>query len=214
MLTKREAAISWSFVLGVTVIQAIGAAWVFRPHDGWLAFLQRYLGNPPGTALAWSLSLAVVVAYVSYSSSRSAVIRRYAFNPAAWGPVAGLRLIAIPMAFVTGFFEEAFFRKYLMDLAQDQGIALWLQVLGSAVIFGATHAIWAVFGGKFRAALFVMLATMALGAALALVYLAGARSIGPCVAAHVAINLLLEPWLIITSATRSWGRPAATGGSA
>ncbi len=74
------------------------------------------------------------------------------------------------------------------------------------MVFGLAHAIWGVFGGKVRAALAVMLATTTLGALLALVYLAGNRSVGPCVAAHVGLNLFLEPWLVISSATLSWGK--------
>ena len=42
------------------------------------------------------------------------------------------------------------------------------------------------------------------GAALALVYIMGSRSLAPCAAAHIGINLILEPWLILTSASGSW----------
>jgi membrane protease YdiL (CAAX protease family) len=204
MLTARQSRIAWSFLVGATVCQALAAAWVFRPRDGWPAFLVRYTMQPPGTPLGWTLAVLVVALYVAYSASASPVIRRYAFRPASWREFAGLRLIAVPMAFVTGFFEEAFFRKYLMDIAAAHAAAAAAQILISALVFGALHAIWGVFGGQVRAALAVMVVTTLLGAMLAIVYVAGDRSIGACVFAHVAINLILEPWLIVTSATQSW----------
>jgi len=49
-------------------------------------------------------------------------------------------------------------------------------------------------------------ACLLLGALLAVVYLIGHRSIGPCIAAHIGLNLFLEPWMIISSATGSWGK--------
>jgi membrane protease YdiL (CAAX protease family) len=210
MLTARQARIAWSFMVGVTICQALAAAWVFQPRHGWPEFLVRYLTQPPGTVTGWVLAVLAVAAYVAYSASASPVIRRYAFRPGSWGAFAGLRVIAVPMAFVTGFFEEAFFRKYLMDVAAAHGIGVLLQILSSAVIFGAVHAIWGIFGGQWRAALAVMVVTTLLGAALAVVYLAGDRCIGACVFAHVLINLLLEPWLIVTSATQSWRKASLT----
>jgi membrane protease YdiL (CAAX protease family) len=208
MLSARQSRIAWGFLLGATIAQALAAAWVFQPRDGWPAFLGRYLLKPPGTPTGWTLAVLVVALYVAYSASTSPVIRRYAFRPASWGAFAGLRLVAVPMAFVTGFFEEAFFRKYLMDVAAAHGFGLLPQILISAFVFGVLHAIWGVFGGQLRAALAVMVVTTALGALLAVVYVVGDRNIGACVFAHVAINLLLEPWLIVTSATQTWRRPS------
>jgi membrane protease YdiL (CAAX protease family) len=125
--------------------------------------------------------------------------------------VWGLRLFAIPMALVTGFFEEAFFRKSVMNMAEHHGFGMVPQVVISALVFGAAHAIWGIFGGKFRAALAVMLATSVLGGLLAIVYLLGGRSVGPCIAAHIGLNLFLEPWMVISSATGSWGKSSVRG---
>jgi hypothetical protein len=83
-----------------------------------------------------------------------------------------------------------------------------MQVLLSAIIFGVVHAIWIILGGKFRAAAAIILATGALGGLLAIVYLIGGRSIGPCIAAHIGLNLFLEPWMVVSSATLSWGSTA------
>ena len=76
------------------------------------------------------------------------------------------------------------------------------------MIFGAVHVVWIGFAGP-RGTAGVVGATTLLGAALAIVYLAAGRSVVPCVAAHVAINAVLEPWLVLTAAERRWGSRAA-----
>jgi hypothetical protein len=194
-LSPRESRIAWGFLLAVSVSEAIAVAWSFAPGGEFLESLWHYGVTPPGSLPSWILAAAVMGAYVAYSASRSPVIAAYAFDPAAWRSVWGLRLFAIPMALVTGFFEEAFFRKSVI----------------SALVFGAAHAIWGIFGGKFRAALAVMLATSVLGGLLAIVYLLGGRSVGPCIAAHIGLNLFLEPWMVISSATGSWGKSSVRG---
>jgi membrane protease YdiL (CAAX protease family) len=205
-LSKRESRIVWGFMLAATVSEIIALTYMFQPDGSWTESLLRFSSNPRGTPLAWMLAAAVTAAYVGYSARRSPVIRRYAFDPASWGPFIGLRLFAIPMAVVTGFFEEAFFRKWVMDFVEQHGGAALQQIVVSAAVFGVVHAIWGVFGGKYRAALAVMTATTMLGGLLAIVYLVGGRSIGPCIAAHAGLNIFLEPWLVISSATASWGK--------
>jgi membrane protease YdiL (CAAX protease family) len=211
-LSKREFRIVWGFLVAATVSEVIAVAFMFQPKGSWIDSLLKYCINPPGTARAWTLATVITAAYVGYSAWRSPVIRHYAFDPASWGPFIGVRLFAIPMAFVTGFFEEAFFRKWVMDVVERQGSGVLAQIILSAVVFGAAHAIWGVFGGKYRAALAVMLVTTALGGLLAVVYLVGGRSIGPCIAAHTGLNIFLEPWLVISSATGSWGKQSVRAG--
>jgi hypothetical protein len=210
-LSARESRIAWGFLVAVTVSEAIAVLWSFAPGGEFMESLWHYCVTPPGTLPAWISAATVMGVYVAYSASRSPVIALYAFRPAAWGPVWGLRLFAIPMALVTGFFEEAFFRKSIMNMAEHHGFGLVAQVLISALVFGVAHAIWGIFGGKFRAALAVMLATSALGGLLAVVYLVGGRSVGPCIAAHIGLNLFLEPWMVISSATGSWGKRSVRG---
>ncbi len=57
-----------------------------------------------------------------------------------------------------------------------------------------------------------MLATSMLGAALACVYLLGGRTVGPCIWGHIAINAIIEPWLIVSAVSRSgdWRAEAAS----
>ena len=212
VLTKREVRMIWSFMVGATLSETIAAAFMFRPAGSWLNALWNFASRPPGTTSAWMLAVLVLGAYLIRSAARSPVIRAYAFSPARWHPFLGMRLFALPMAAVTGFFEEAFFRKWVMDWAQQEGAGIVMQVLWSAILFGIVHAIWVVFSGKFRAAGAIVVTTGALGGLLAIVYLLGGRSIGPCIAVHIGLNLFLEPWMVISSATQSWGKPALRDG--
>jgi len=206
MLTGRTAKIVWSFLIGVTAAEGAALAWVFWPAGNWLLSAVHYAATPTGTPLAWCLSACVASAYIAHAARRSPVIRRYAFRPRSWGPFAGVRLLAVVMAVVTGFFEEVMFRRAGMDLAMRHGYGSALQILFSAVAFGLVHAVWGLFGGHVRAAASAMLATGTLGGLLAIVYIIGDRSVAPCVAAHILINVTLEPWLILTSASASWGK--------
>ena len=193
------------FLLGAMASQLVALPFLFPPRPRWLGAFWRICSEPHGTMAAWCMGAGFIAVYVGYSASRSPVIRSFAFRPAAWGPLLGIRLVAIPMAFVTGFFEELFFRKIVMDVAAGHGYGPVLQIVASALIFGVAHAIWVVFGGNVRAALAVVIATGSLGALLAMVYLVGGRSVAPCIAAHVVMNLILEPWLVLSSVTGSWG---------
>jgi hypothetical protein len=192
-------------MLGATLIEGWFLVYAFHLHDNWLRAAFHYAVNPPGTASAWCLAVLIAGVYVAYGARRSPVIRHYAFRPDYWGPFAAVRLVAIVMAIITGYFEELVFRKIFMDYAMTAGYGVTLQILFSAVTFGAVHAIWGLFSGKLRAALAAMMATGLLGALLAIDYVIGGRSLAACSAAHIAINLIMEPWLIMTAASGSWG---------
>jgi hypothetical protein len=201
--------IVWGFLVGVTVLEG---ALIFVSFPDILSRPERfehYTFVPLGGPAAWLLAAATTIAYIAYAASRSPVIRSHMLAPGTWGAFWGVRLVAIPMAFVTGFFEEAFFRKFLMTIVMHHGVGPVAQIAISAGVFGAAHGIWAVAGGHPRAAIGPMLSTGILGGLLAIAFLLGGRSLAPCAASHIVINLFLEPWLIITSATRAWGKKSA-----
>jgi hypothetical protein len=204
ILDRRATLIVWAFLIGVIVSEGWATLAVFGGKKGLLVSLSHYTFTPPGNAPAWGLAALATLLYVAYAAARSATIRTHLLRPSTWRPYIVIRIVAVAAALISGFFEEAFFRKFLMDWAMRHGHDIAAQIVLSALIFGAAHAIWGIAGGNLRAALGAMLATSVLGAALAVVYVVGGRSVAPCVAAHIAINLLIEPWLIITSATNGW----------
>jgi membrane protease YdiL (CAAX protease family) len=209
MMSDREKRIVWVFLVGVIVSEGAAIAFSFRAKGDWLAGMIHFIVAPPGTPVAWGCAALVTILYAAYAAAGSPVIRAQMLRPSRWRPYAALVIAAVPMAFIAGFFEEAFFRKVLMDIARNHGATVAMQILLSALAFGVVHAIWGLLGGNLRGAVGAMLATVALGAALAFVYVAGGRSVAPCIAAHIAINLLIEPWLMITAATNAWASRAA-----
>jgi hypothetical protein len=142
--------------------------------------------------LGWISALAVVIGFVHFSK-RLPSVRDNLFRP-SW-----LKVLAVLVAVASGFCEEMIFRKWLMDLLQHKGYGLVLQVAGSALAFGFAHAVWGLMRGSLRAALGAMIATGGLGLALALVYLASHRIVLPCIIAHLLINLLIEPGLVLAA---------------
>lgn len=152
----------------------------------------------PSTALGWVLAAVVAAAFVALTAARNAAIRSRLTQFGALKPLALL------MALASGITEELFFRGAVMDVLDHRGAGPLAQIALSALIFGAVHVVWIGFAGP-RGVLPVIGATTLLGAALAVVYLAAGRSVVPCVAAHVAINAVLEPWLVLTAVERRWG---------
>lgn len=202
---KRSA---WRVLCGITLAESAALIWVFGGAS--TSRLSHYLLSPPGNGLAWTGASLTAIAYIVYAMLGLPFVRRHALSPDTWGEVAGLRAFAVLMALVTGLFEEVFFRKSLMDWVMRTGDGAVLQIAISAVIFGLVHGVWALFGSV-RSGIGAVLSTSALGVALGLVYIAGGRSLLPCAAAHIAINLVLEPWLILAATSASWGRRAAIG---
>lgn len=209
MLSARAKRIVWSFLLGIIAVEGWAIAASFRAKGNLFPALIHYATTPIGTPLAWAAAALVTALYTGYAASTSPVIAGYMLRPWRWGEHAKLRAIAVPMALISGFFEEAFFRKVLMDWAMHSGHSIVVQIAVSALAFGAVHAVWGLLSGSIGGAIGATLATSVLGALLAAVYVLGGRSIGPCIAAHTAINLLVEPWLIMAAATHSWRRAAA-----
>ena len=195
--SPRSLRIAVAFLAGVTVGEGWPLETLFTKRP--LPWLVHW---GAGTLPAWLLAGAVCALYVVHTVRSSAIIRAW------WLRWHWLRLLAVPMALVTGTFEEAFFRKFVMDyVARHYAYPGWtvaLEILASAVLFGLVHAIWGLAGGSLLGAGYAMIYTSLLGAGMAIVYLLGGRSLLPCVAAHVAINLLCEPWMILSAASGSW----------
>ncbi|PKN88418.1 MAG: hypothetical protein CVU46_01080 [Chloroflexi bacterium HGW-Chloroflexi-8] len=71
---------------------------------------------------------------------------------------------------------------------------------------------WAYFRGDFKFAIPAILSTSVLGFLLAIIYLVGGRNLGPCIFAPAKINLVIEPWLMLSSVSGKWHRSSNTSG--
>ena len=87
----------------------------------------------------------------------------------------------------------------------SSGFAPILQVIISGVTFGLAHTSWTLLAKRdFKATLPAILSTTFLGIFLAIIYLAGGRNLGPCIFAHGLINIVIEPWLMLSAVSGKW----------
>ncbi|ONK11763.1 CAAX amino terminal protease self- immunity [Streptomyces sp. MP131-18] len=133
------------------------------------------------------------MSYSWYTLRAVPAVRRHVFE------LSRLKLIGIWAAVVSGVVEEIVLRQLLVDGLSAAGAARAVQVLTSAAVSGAAHALWVLIRGAWRVALPVVASTAALGALLAILHLVADRNVLPAIAAHVAINLVIEPWLILAA---------------
>ncbi|HEV2594183.1 MAG TPA: CPBP family intramembrane glutamic endopeptidase [Sphingomicrobium sp.] len=149
---------------------------------------------------AWVGSFAITCGYIGYTARAFPLVRKSLLT------VNSMKLVAVLFAIVTGTVEEVYFRKFLMDWAEQHGQAAISQAALSAIVFGAAHGIWGVFARQWRIAIGAATATAVLGFLLAIVYILAGRQVAPCIWAHMLINLAIEPWLIVAAASASSGK--------
>jgi hypothetical protein len=181
----------------LAILAAVELAWVAMNLrlSGW-RFI-RYLGFAPGMSghlAGWVAAVLATMIFVAFAL-RLPSVREHLFRPSF------LKLLAIALAIGSGILEEVMFRRWTMNWLLIQGQGAVVQVLGAGLLFGVVHGIWGLMGKSFRAALGATLSTGFLGLMLGLVFLLSGRSLAPCVAAHFAINLVIEPGLVL-AATR------------
>lgn len=163
--------------------------------NGW-RFI-RYLGFAPGLGgglAGWMAAGIVTIIFVAIAL-RLPSVRENLFR------VSSLKLLAIVLAVTSSVLEEVMFRRWTMNWLMEQGQGAVVQLLGAGLLFGAIHGIWGLMGRSFQAAIGATIATGFLGGMLGVVFLLAGRSVAPCIAAHFAINLLVEPGLVL-AATR------------
>lgn len=184
--------------------------WILVTISAWMTFwiLWRFLSDPDTyierrlginedlTGVAswiWIPTIAIVAVYVGYTLWAIPGVRRYVLRPNLLG------LVAIWAAVVSGIIEEVLFRHLLMDWLDERGSSALAQVLISAGLFGAAHALWAFMARDWKVIIPVVTSTAVLGLLLAMLYLAADRSTLPAIIAHTLTNLIIEPGLIATA---------------
>lgn len=101
-----------------------------------------------------------------------------------------------------------------MDGVMQAGGIVPLQIIASALVFGVAHALWGLIKGSVHVALTTAVATGIIGAALAVVYAVGDRSLAPCIAAHFLIDAVVQPGLVLSAVSDEWDRADAVGKNA
>jgi membrane protease YdiL (CAAX protease family) len=149
--------------------------------------------------LVWILAAIIAVAYVFYTMKAIPLILTKQKE------ISLFKLLGILAALVGGIVEEVFFRRWIMDFFMSGGFAPIFQVVISGVAFGLAHTSWTLFTKRdFKVTLPAILSTSVLGIFLAILYLVGGRNLGPCIFAHVLINIVVEPWLMLSAVSGKW----------
>ena len=148
--------------------------------------------------LAWILATIIAIAYVLYTMKAIPLVL------AKQKEISLFKLLGILSALVGGIVEEVFFRRWLMDMLMARGVAPIFQVIISGFAFGLAHTIWILAKGDFKFTIPAILSTSVLGILLAFIYLVGGRNLGPCIYAHVLVNTVIEPWLMLSSVSGKW----------
>jgi uncharacterized protein len=149
--------------------------------------------------IAWILATIIAIAYVLYTMKAIPLVL------AKQREISLFKLLGILSALVGGIVEEVFFRRWTMDMFMKGGFNPILQVIISGVAFGLAHTSWTLLTKRdFKVTLLVIISTSILGIFLAIIYLAGGRNLGPCIFAHVLINIVIEPWLMLSAVSGKW----------
>jgi len=159
-----------------------------------LGFERDSLASPK----SWILATIVGIIYIFYT------MRAIRFVASMQREISLFKLLGILSAIVGGIVEEVFFRRWVMDMLMSRGFASITQVIISGVAFGLAHASWTFVKRDFKFALPAIISTSILGIFLAVIYLTGGRNLGPCIFAHVMINIVIEPWLMLSAVSRKW----------
>jgi membrane protease YdiL (CAAX protease family) len=159
-------------------------------------------GESIAPPFAWILAAITAVAYVLYTMKAIPLVL------ANQREISWFKLLGILSAVVGGIVEEVFFRRWIMEMLMSGGFAPILQVIISGIVFGLAHTSWTLLTKRdFKATLPAVISTSILGIFLAILYLAGGRNLGPCIFAHVLINVVIEPWLMLSAVSGLWRTP-------
>ncbi len=159
------------------------------------------LGFARGTIappMAWILAAIVGIVYAFYTMKAIPLVAE------KQSEISLFKLLGILSAVVGGIVEEVFFRRWIMDHFMSGGFGPILQVVISGVAFGLAHTSWILAKRRFKFAIPAVLSTSVLGILLAIIYLVGGRNLGPCIFAHILINMIIEPWLMLSSVSGKW----------
>jgi uncharacterized protein len=156
-------------------------------------------------AIAWILATIIAIVYVFYTMKVIPLVLDKQ-KEISWFKLLGV------LSALAAIVEEVFFRRWIMDMLMSRDVTPILQVIISGIVFGLAHYIWILAKGDFKFAIPAILSTSVLGTLLAIIYLVGGRNLGPCIFAHGIINLIIEPWLMLSSVSGKWRRSSNTSG--
>ncbi|WYP26753.1 CPBP family intramembrane glutamic endopeptidase [Alkalihalobacillus sp. FSL W8-0930] len=159
-----------------------------------LGYHEELLGN----LMVWLFTLAIILTYSLYTVYAIPFIKSHLFT-FNW-----LKIIGIWAAFATGIVEEVLFRQVLMDYLYTLNVSSVAQIILSGLAFGLAHGAWGLLRGEVKVVFPVIVSTTILGCLLAALYIFSGRSTLAPIVAHVVINMIIEPWLMLSAVSGKW----------
>jgi len=196
---NKNRMISFLILTGFSTSMSIPLVlWGFKKTD---YFLNRigFTESVLSLHFAWILALLISIGYISYTFKAVPFVRK------SQSEFSMLKIIGIWAALASGIVEELFFREMVISWLQNMGLGNILQVVMSALFFGMAHAIWVLFRGDAKIIIPVVVSTTVLGVLLGLLFLISSRNLLPCIVSHTLINLVVEPWLILSAVSGKMG---------
>ncbi len=194
-MTDRRKTVLILGTISVFMLSPLAMSLFWRPIP-----LFQNLGFERGSIappLTWILATITAIAYVLYTMKVIPMVL------VKQKEISLFKLLGILSA-LAAIVEEVFFRRWIMDMLMSRGVAPILEVIISGIVFGLAHYSWILARGDFKFAIPAILSTSVLGILLAVIYLVGGRNLGPCIFAHAIINLIIEPWLMLSSVSGKW----------
>ncbi len=192
---KTSEGITWMILGSATLLMSLPIIQhvAVRPQ-GFLKDL-GFSSGPRGTPASWLAAMIVALLCIRFCVKHIPPVAQHLLR------LSPLKVMSVVVAVVAATIEEAFFRRWVMDAVLRAGGTGWIQVLASALAFGVPHGYIGLIRRSFPIALGAVIATTIIGAALAVVYLLGERSLAPCITGHFLIDAAILPGLMLAGAS-------------
>ncbi|WP_285394499.1 CPBP family intramembrane glutamic endopeptidase [Lysinibacillus sp. fls2-241-R2A-57] len=188
----------WILITIATMLTASIIFWFFNNPEGFIENLIGYKRDVFSNIFLWIFTLFIIVGYIAYTIIALPFVKAHVFT------MSWLKVIGIWIAIVTGIVEEVIFRHLLMEYLLTNAFSDLTQILISGIVFGIAHGVWVLLRGDWKIALPVILSTTILGSLLAMLYIMTGRSTFAPIVAHMLINMVIEPWLMLSAVSGKW----------
>jgi hypothetical protein len=187
-LTDKEARVGASFLVGAVaqlLFVMVAAAVLPTMREATRATLK------PAPKPAW------IVALVAAGIQCVTVLAFFLPDPTDVVELSARHAVLFPLPLADGWSQEVMFRGYIIFRLTRAGVAIRWQIALSALAFATIHL--GYIGSEGLGVFWPLVGTATLGGILAWSVVEGRGSILPAVVAHVAILVVVQPWLALAT---------------
>ncbi|KOS62801.1 CPBP family intramembrane metalloprotease [Lysinibacillus agricola] len=189
---------SWILVSISTMLTASIIFWFFNNPEGFIENGVGFRTDVFSNIFIWIFTLFIIMGYIAYTIIALPFVKAHLFT------ISWLKVIGIWAAIVAGIVEEVVFRHLLMEYLLTIGASAVTQILTSGILFGIAHSVWVLMRGDWKFAFPAIISTTILGSLLAMLYIMAGRSTFAPIVAHILINMVIEPWLMLSAVSGKW----------